>query len=46
MMNILEGIKAYIFDLDDTLYDEEQYVASAISDVCRYISNKHNIDCI
>ncbi|MCR4695994.1 MAG: HAD-IA family hydrolase [Lachnospiraceae bacterium] len=44
MMNTLEGIKAYIFDLDDTLYDEEQYVSSAISDVCRYISNKHNIE--
>lgn len=44
MMNRLEGIKAYIFDLDDTLYDEEQYVSSAISDVCKFISNKHNIE--
>lgn len=44
MVNILKGTKAYIFDLDDTLYDEEQYVASAISDVCKYISNKHNIE--
>ncbi len=44
MINTLEGIKAYIFDLDDTLYDEEQYVSSAISDVCKFISSKHNIE--
>ena len=44
MIDTLDGIKAYIFDLDDTLYDEEQYVSSAISNVCRYIANKHNIE--
>ncbi len=44
MTNTLKDIKAYIFDLDDTLYDEEQYVSSAISDVCRYISKKYEID--
>lgn len=44
MINTLKNVNAYIFDLDDTLYDEEQYVSSAISDVCKYISNKYNID--
>ena len=36
--------KAYIFDLDDTLYDEESYVLEAFSKVCKYLSRKYNIE--
>ena len=38
-------LKAYIFDLDDTLYEEETYVNSAFMSVCEYVSKKHNLDC-
>lgn len=44
MINKFKDIKAYVFDLDDTLYDEEQYVSSAVSDVCRYVSKKYDKD--
>ena len=37
-------IKAYIFDLDDTLYDEETYVESAFSNVCNFLSKEYAMD--
>ena len=39
-----ERITTYIFDLDDTLYDEETYVISALSNVCKYLSKKYQIN--
>lgn len=35
-------IKAVIFDLDDTLYYEKDYVLGAFKDVCLYLSDKYN----
>ncbi len=39
----LRDVKAYIFDLDDTLYDEEQFVNEGMSSVAEYASKKYNI---
>lgn len=36
-------IKAVLFDLDNTLYDTEQYLFGASDDVSKYISTKYNI---
>ena len=33
-----------IFDLDDTLYDERQFVEGGIKEVAQYIGNKYNKD--
>ncbi|OPX96501.1 MAG: dUMP phosphatase [Syntrophorhabdus sp. PtaB.Bin027] len=38
-------IEAIIFDLDDTLYEEIQFVHSGFQKVARYISNKYNYAC-
>ncbi|MBE6068675.1 MAG: HAD family hydrolase [Clostridium lundense] len=37
-------IKTIIFDLDDTLYNEREFVYGAFSEVCKYISIKFNKD--
>lgn len=37
-----EGVRAYIFDVDDTLYEEKQFVRAAMSDVSRYLSEKYD----
>ncbi|MCK4968525.1 MAG: HAD-IA family hydrolase [Candidatus Aenigmarchaeota archaeon] len=37
-------IKAIVFDLDDTLYDEKQFVISGFSAVASYISKKYSIN--
>ncbi len=39
----LKGIKAYIFDLDYTLYNEMQFFDSGMKDVSEYVSEKYNI---
>jgi putative hydrolase of the HAD superfamily len=36
-------MKAALFDLDNTLYDAQQYFLGAFSDISKYISAKHNI---
>ncbi len=41
------GVKAVVFDLDDTLYSEQQYVMSGFLAVARYVHNifgKHLLD--
>lgn len=38
-------VKAIIFDLDDTLYEEKQFVISGFKSVSDYISKKYNLDC-
>jgi putative hydrolase of the HAD superfamily len=37
-------IKAILFDLDDTLYEEKQFVKSGFKKVTKFINNKFNID--
>lgn len=37
-------IEAVIFDLDDTLYNEMDFVLSGFAEVCNYLSLKHKID--
>ncbi|UZP04139.1 HAD family hydrolase [Clostridium botulinum] len=37
-------IKAVIFDLDDTLYNERDFVIESFKEVCRYLSAKHNLN--
>ena len=37
-------IKAVIFDLDDTLYEEKEFVMSGFKAVSEYISEKHNLE--
>ena len=41
-----DKIKAYIFDLDDTLYDESQYVSAAFLNVGKYLEENYNIDAV
>ena len=36
----LTNIQAYIFDVDDTLYDESEYVAKAMKNVADYVEDK------
>jgi len=36
-------VKAVLFDLDNTLYDTQQYFLGAFGDISKYISVKHNI---
>jgi len=37
-------IKAVVFDLDGTLYDEKEFVMSGFESVSKNISSKHNLD--
>ncbi|KOC31910.1 HAD family hydrolase [Clostridium botulinum] len=37
-------IKALIFDLDDTLYNERNYVFGAFKEVCKYLSYKYSLN--
>lgn len=37
-------IKAILFDLDDTLYEEKEFVKSGFKEVSRFISNKFKIN--
>ncbi|MBZ9624570.1 HAD-IA family hydrolase [Clostridium sp. FP2] len=37
-------IKAVIFDLDDTLYKEKDFVIGSFSEVCRYLSEKYHLN--
>ena len=37
-------IKAVIFDLDDTLISESEYIKSGFESVSKEISNKYNLD--
>lgn len=37
-------IKAVVFDLDDTLISEKQYVKSGFREVSKFISNKYNLN--
>ena len=41
---MLDEIKAYIFDLDDTLYEEMQFVRFGMKEVCAYLGEKHGFD--
>ena len=36
-------MKAALFDLDNTLYDAQQYFLGAFIDVSKYIAAKHDI---
>ncbi len=38
-----EGVRAYIFDVDDTVYEEKQFVRAAMKDVSLYLSEKYDI---
>lgn len=38
-------IKAVIFDLDDTLYNEREFVYGGFKEVCSYLAEKHNLNC-
>jgi putative hydrolase of the HAD superfamily len=40
----LDGIEYYIFDLDDTLYEEMQFVRAGMKAVCEYIAKKHGLN--
>ncbi|WP_294156555.1 UDP-2,4-diacetamido-2,4,6-trideoxy-beta-L-altropyranose hydrolase [uncultured Clostridium sp.] len=42
--NDKSGIKALIFDLDDTLYNEKEYVLCAFKNVALYLSAKYKIN--
>lgn len=42
-MDVMKKFKAVIFDLDDTLYPEIDYVISGFKVVSKYISNKINM---
>ncbi len=37
-------IKAILFDLDDTLYEEKEFVKSGFKEVAKFISNKFKIN--
>lgn len=37
-------IKAVIFDLDDTLYNEKDFVIESFREVCGYLSEKHRLN--
>ena len=37
-------IKAILFDLDDTLYEEKQFVAGGFKTVAEYLSIKYRVD--
>ena len=37
-------IKCLIWDLDDTLYYEKEYVLEAFKNVCKYLSSKYKKD--
>lgn len=37
-------IKSVIFDLDDTLYNEKDFVAGAFAEVCKYLSKKYSLN--
>ncbi|HHW69954.1 MAG TPA: HAD-IA family hydrolase [Clostridiales bacterium] len=43
-MAITKKYKAVIFDLDDTLYPEKDYIISGFKTVSQYIENKTNLD--
>ncbi|MCQ2441036.1 MAG: HAD family hydrolase, partial [Clostridia bacterium] len=36
----IEGVKAVIFDLDDTLYSEKEYVRSGFRAIAKYFNNE------
>jgi len=36
---------AVLFDLDNTLFDVEQYMRGAFADVARHLAAEHNVDC-
>ena len=38
-------INTYIFDLDDTLYEEIQFVKAGMMSVCLYVSKKYGLEC-
>lgn len=42
-MKLSDEIKAYIFDLDYTLFDEMQFFNAGMRDVAEYVSEKYNI---
>jgi len=37
------AIKALLFDLDDTLYNEKIFIKSGFKEVAKFINNKFNI---
>ncbi len=39
----VKNIKAILFDLDNTLYDEKQYIYSGFRKVAEYLSTKHGL---
>ena len=39
-----ENVNTYIFDLDDTLYEEMQYVRAGMQSVSKYLSKKYGIE--
>lgn len=44
VMNYLDGLKVIIFDLDDTLYSEKEYVRSGYHEVAKSLPNIKNAE--
>ena len=44
VLNYIEGLKAVVFDLDDTLYGEKEYIRSGYSAVAKVIPQVENAE--
>lgn len=44
VQNYLDGLEAVIFDLDDTLYGEKEYVRSGYREVAKLLSQIQNTE--
>lgn len=44
VMNYLDGLKVIIFDLDDTLYSEKEYVRSGYHEIAKILTNIDNVE--
>lgn len=44
VMNYLDGIKVVIFDLDDTLYSEKEYVRSGYHEIAKTLTNIDSVE--
>ena len=43
VLNYIEGLKAVVFDLDDTLYGEKEYIRSGYSAVAKVIPQVRDV---
>ena len=44
VLNYIEGLKAVVFDLDDTLYGEKEYIRSGYRAVAKVIPQVKNAE--